>query len=293
MVEKQQDHIQQWVSELVDYKKQKIFGGRNPMDTKKNRILDLISLDGQVAIVTGAASGIGLATAKLLAEMGVTIGLIDINESDGIDATEQIKESGGNAKFFLCDVTSDSECKKTVEAIHKEFGKIDILFNNAGVIRRKNVLDLEEKDWDLIVDVNLKAIYLLSRYVIPIMIKGKGGSIINNGSGWGIKGGSNAVAYCAAKGGVVNMTRAMAIDHGKHGIRVNCVCPGDVDTPLLRGEAKQLGVDEETFMKEAAERPLNRVGDPQDIAYAVLYLASNLSSWVTGTTIIVDGGGLA
>ena len=109
----------------------------------------------------------------------------------------------------------------------------------------------------------------------------------------GIKGGSNAVAYCAAKGGVVNMTRAMAIDHGKHGIRVNCVCPGDVDTPLLRGEAKQLGVDEETFMKEAAERPLNRVGDPQDIAYAVLYLASNLSSWVTGTTIIVDGGGLA
>ncbi len=293
MVEKQQDHIQQWVSKLVDYKKQKIFGGRNPMDTKKKRILDLISLDGQVAIVTGAASGIGLATAKLLAEMGVTIGLIDINESDGIDATEQIKESGGNAKFFLCDVTSDSECKKTVEAIHKEFGKIDILFNNAGVIRRKNVLDLEEKDWDLIVDVNLKAIYLLSRHVIPIMIKGKGGSIINNGSGWGIKGGSNAVAYCAAKGGVVNMTRAMAIDHGKHGIRVNCVCPGDVDTPLLRGEAKQLGVDEETFMKEAAERPLNRVGDPQDIAYAVLYLASNLSSWVTGTTIIVDGGGLA
>lgn len=293
MVEKQQDHIQQWVSELVDYKKQKILGGRNPMDTKKNRILDLISLDGQVAIVTGAASGIGLATAKLLAEMGTTIGLIDINESDGIDATEQIKESGGNAKFFLCDVTSDSECKKTVEAIHKEFGKIDILFNNAGVIRRKNVLDLEEKDWDLIVDVNLKAIYLLSRHVIPIMIKGKGGSIINNGSGWGIKGGSNAVAYCAAKGGVVNMTRAMAIDHGKHGIRVNCVCPGDVDTPLLRGEAKQLGVDEETFMKEAAERPLNRVGDPQDIAYAVLYLASNLSSWVTGTTIIVDGGGLA
>ncbi len=293
MVEKQQDHIQQWVSELVDYKKQKILGGRNPMDTKKNRILDLISLDGQVAIVTGAASGIGLATAKLLAEMGVTIGLIDINESDGIDATEQIKESGGNAKFFLCDVTSDSECKKTVETIHKEFGKIDILFNNAGVIRRKNVLDLEEKDWDLIVDVNLKAIYLLSRHVIPIMIKGKGGSIINNGSGWGIKGGSNAVAYCAAKGGVVNMTRAMAIDHGKHGIRVNCVCPGDVDTPLLRGEAKQLGVDEETFMKEAAERPLNRVGDPQDIAYAVLYLASNLSSWVTGTTIIVDGGGLA
>ena len=125
------------------------------------------------------------------------------------------------------------------------------------------------------------------------MIKGNGGSIINTGSGWGIKGGPDAIAYCAAKGGVVNMTRAMAIDHGKHGIRVNCVCPGDIDTPLLRGEAKQLGVDEETFIKEAADRPLKRVGNPQDVANVVLFLASDMSSWVTGTSIVVDGGGLA
>jgi NAD(P)-dependent dehydrogenase (short-subunit alcohol dehydrogenase family) len=263
------------------------------MGMKNKQILNLISLDGKVVIVTGAASGIGFATAKLLAEVGAIIGLIDIDESKGIDATEKIKESGGRAKFFLCDVTSDSECKKTVEAIHKEFGKIDILFNNAGVIHRKSVLDLNEKEWDQSIDVNLKSIYLLSRHVIPIMMDRKGGSIINIGSGWGIKGGSNAVAYCAAKGGVVNMTRAMAIDHGKHGIRVNCICPGDVDTPLLRGEAEQLGIDEETFMKEAAERPLERVGSPQDIANAVLYLASDLSNWVTGTSIIVDGGGLA
>ncbi|MCG3222228.1 MAG: SDR family oxidoreductase, partial [Candidatus Heimdallarchaeota archaeon] len=235
----------------------------------------------------------GLATAKLLAEIGASVALIDINESDGKGVTEQIRDAGGKAKFFLCDVTSDSECKKTVDAIYEEFGKINILFNNAGVIRRKNVVDLEEKDWELIIDVNLKSIYLLSRHVIPIMIKGGGGSIINNGSGWGIKGGSNAVAYCAAKGGVVNMTRAMAIDHGKDRVRVNCVCPGDVDTPLLRGEAKQLGVDEEAFMNEAADRPLNRVGKPQDVARTVLYLASDLSSWVTGTSIIVDGGGLA
>ncbi|MCK4971680.1 MAG: SDR family oxidoreductase [Candidatus Heimdallarchaeota archaeon] len=263
------------------------------MNTKNNRIANLISLKEKVAIVTGAASGIGLATAKLLAEMGALVALIDINEKDGSSAAKQIKEVGGEAKFFLCNVASNAECKKTVESIYKEFGRIDILFNNAGVIRRKNVVELEEEDWDLVVDVNMKSIYLLSRYVIPIMIKGKGGSIINNGSGWGIKGGSNAVAYCAAKGGVVNMTRAMAIDHGKHGIRVNCICPGDVDTPLLREEAKQLGVDEDEFMKEAADRPLNRVGNPQDIANAVLFLASDLSSWVTGTSIIVDGGGLA
>ncbi|MHA1952401.1 MAG: SDR family NAD(P)-dependent oxidoreductase [Candidatus Heimdallarchaeaceae archaeon] len=263
------------------------------MESKHKQILDLISLNGKVAIITGAASGIGLATTKLLAEMGATVALIDINETEGSGVVEQIKEKEGNVEFYLCDVTSDSDCKKTVDAIYKKFGKIDILFNNAGVIRRKNIVDLEEKDWNLTIDVNLKSIYLLSRYVIPIMIKSGGGSIINNGSGWGIKGGSKAVSYCAAKGGVVNMTRAMAIDHGKDGIRVNCVCPGDVDTPLLRGEAKQLGVDEGIFMNEAADRPLSRVGKPQDIANAVLYLASDLSSWVTGTSIIVDGGGLA
>ena len=263
------------------------------MDSKNSRILDHISLDGKVAIVTGGSSGIGLASAELLAEVGATVVILDINEAEGIKAVEQIKKSGGKAKFLFCDVSSDSECKQTIHAIHKEFGRIDVLFNNAGVMRRKNVVNLEEKDWDLMINVNLKSVYLLSRYVIPIMIEGKGGSIINNGSGWGIKGGPNAVAYCAAKGGVVNMTRAMAIDFGKQGIRVNCVCPGDVDTPLLRGEAKQLGLDVEEFMKEAADRPLGRVGNVKDVAHAVLYLASDLSSWVTGTFLIVDGGGLA
>jgi len=254
---------------------------------------ELFSLEGKVAMITGAASGIGLATAKRLAEIGASIALVDINEPKGKEAAEEIKSLGKKAKFFRCDVTSGSDCKKTTEDVYQEFGRIDILFNNAGVTRRKNIVELSEEEWDLVLNVNLKSIYLLSRHVIPRMIEDGGGSIINTGSGWGLKGGPNAAAYCAAKGGTVNLTRAMAIDHGRQGIRVNCVCPGDTDTELLHDEAAQLGVDNAEFMKEAADRPLHRVGLPEDIANAVLYFASDMSGWVTGSVLVVDGGGLA
>ena len=254
---------------------------------------ELFSLEGKVAMITGAASGIGLATAKRLAEMGASVALVDINEAKGKEAAEEIKSLGKKARFFRCDVTSDSDCKKTTEDVYQEFGRIDILFNNAGVTRRKNIVELSEEEWDLVLNVNLKSVYLLSRHVIPRMIEDGGGSIINIGSGWGLEGGPNAAAYCAAKGGTVNLTRAMAIDHGRQGIRVNCVCPGDTDTELLHDEAAQLGEDDAEFMKDAADRPLHRVGLPEDIANAVLYFASDMSSWVTGSVLVVDGGGLA
>jgi NAD(P)-dependent dehydrogenase (short-subunit alcohol dehydrogenase family) len=263
------------------------------MTRKQDLFENLISLEGKVAVVTGAASGIGRATAGLLADAGADVALIDIDQPGGEAAAAQINDSGAKAKFFHCNVISDFDCKGTVEEICEEFNRIDILFNNAGVIQRKNIIELEESQWDLVVDVNLKAIFLLSRCVIPKMAEIGGGSIINTGSGWGLRGGPQAAAYCAAKGGAVNLTRAMAIDHSGQGIRVNCVCPGDIDTPLLRGEARQLGVNEEEFIKESAERPLNRVGTPEDVARAVLFLAGNMSGWVTGASIVVDGGGLA
>jgi NAD(P)-dependent dehydrogenase (short-subunit alcohol dehydrogenase family) len=263
------------------------------MTRKQDLFENLISLEGKVAVVTGAASGIGRATAGLLADAGADVALIDIDQPGGEAAAAQINDSGAKAKFFHCNVISDFDCKGTVEEIYEEFNRIDILFNNAGVIQRKNIIELEESQWDLVVDVNLKAIFLLSRCVIPKMAEIGGGSIINTGSGWGLRGGPQAAAYCAAKGGAVNLTRAMAIDHSGQGIRVNCVCPGDIDTPLLRGEARQLGVNEEEFIKESAERPLNRVGTPEDVARAVLFLAGNMSGWVTGASIVVDGGGLA
>jgi NAD(P)-dependent dehydrogenase (short-subunit alcohol dehydrogenase family) len=259
--------------------------------TKKNQ--EIISLEGKVAIITGGASGIGLASAKRLAEAGAAIALGDINESKGRTAVMEIQELGAEARLYVCDVTSDSDCRRTAEQIFGDFGRIDILFNNAGIIWRKSVTELTEEEWDAVLDVNLKAVFLFSRYVIPLMAKSGEGSIINTGSGWGLKGGANAAAYCAAKGGVVNLTRAMAIDHGKQGIRVNCICPGDTDTELLHEEAVQLGLPEWEFMKEAADRPLQRVGLPEDIANAVLYFASDLSSWVTGSILVVDGGGIA
>lgn len=262
------------------------------MDIHK-KTADLISLKGKVAIITGAASGIGLATAKRLSEAGAHTALLDINTSKGEAAEMEINKSGGRAIFLPCDVATNLDCKKTAEDVYREFGKIDILFNNAGVTRRKNTVDLIEEEWDLVLNVNLKAIYLLSHYVIPYMIRNGGGSIINTGSGWGLKGGPDAVAYCASMGGTVNLTRAMAIDHGKQGIRVNCVCPGDTDTQLLHDEAVQLGIKKNKFMREAADRPISRVGKPEDIANAVLYLASDMSSWVTGSIIVVDGGGIA
>ncbi len=257
------------------------------------RALELISLEGKIALVTGAASGIGRGIALKLAEFGAVVLLLDINEKKGLEAAAEIAARGGKARFIRCDVRSDADCRRAASEAVREFGRIDILCNNAGVAIRKNVVDLKEEEWDLALGVMVKGAYLLSRQVIPIMARGGGGSIINTGSGWSLKGGPKAASYCAAKGGILNLTRAMAIDHGKDRIRVNCVCPGDIDTPMLRGECLQLGEDMEAFMKEAAARPIARVGTPEDVANAVLFFASDLSKWVTGAHLVVDGGGTA
>ncbi len=256
-------------------------------------IMDQLSMKDKVIVITGASSGIGLATARLFSECGATVCMLDINDAAGEEAAGQIGEAGGNAKYYHCDVTQKTETGSVPDTIIQEFGRIDVLFNNAGIISRKSVLDLEENEWDMTINVHVKGVYLLSKTIIPYMIKMGGGSIINTGSGWGLKGGPNAVSYCAAKAGIVNMTRAMAIDHGRHNIRVNAVCPGDIDTPMLHDEAAQLGEDDSEYMKESANRPLRRVGQPIDVANTVLFLASDLSSWITGTSIVVDGGGLA
>jgi NAD(P)-dependent dehydrogenase (short-subunit alcohol dehydrogenase family) len=254
---------------------------------------EILSLDHKVAIVSGAASGIGRETARRLAEFGCAVALLDIDGTAGRRAEGEISASGGRALFARCDVRSDDDCRRAVGETVAAFGRLDILFNNAGLVVRRNTVECSEAEWDRAVDVMLKGTFLLSRHAIPHMVRAGGGSIINMGSGWALRGGRDAVSYCAAKGGILNMTRAMAIDHGPQGIRVNCVCPGDVDTPLLRSECAQLGLDEAEFMAEAARRPLARVGTPRDVADAVLFFASDLSKWVTGAFLAVDGGGTA
>jgi len=255
---------------------------------------DYIQLKDKVSVVTGAASGIGYATAELLAEVGSNVILLDIDKEKGNLAAQNLRDKGFNVNFLKCDVTNARDCQHVSEQINRKYGNVNVLFNNAGIIKRKTVVDLEENEWDAVLNVSLKGVYLLSKYIIPIMASHDGGSIINTGSGWGLKGGDKAAAYCAAKAGVVNLTKAMAIDHGPQNIRVNCICPGDTDTPLLRDEAKQLQVEESLFLKDSAiDRPLARLGTPRDIAKGVLFLASDLSNWMTGTELVIDGGGLA
>jgi len=259
----------------------------------EERAAQLLSLEGKVAMVTGSASGIGRGIAIRLAEMGALVAVLDIDDIKGRACAAEIEERGGAAVFLNCDVRSAAECRRAVEGVVAQQGKIEILCNCAGVAIRKDIVELTEDEWDFALNVTLKGIYLLSREVVPHMIRNGGGSIINIGSGWSLKGGPRAASYCAAKGGVVNLTRAMAIDHGKNNIRVNCVCPGDVETPMLLSECAQLGEDVQAFMREAANRPLGRVGTADDIANAVLFLASPMASWITGAALVVDGGGLA
>ncbi len=257
------------------------------------RAANFLSLEGKVAIVTGAASGIGRGIALRLAEMGARIAALDIDEANGAKASDEMIRQGGEAIFIPCDVRSAADCRRSVQTVIAKADKIDILCNCAGIAIRRDVIDLTEDEWDRSLDITLKGIYLLSHEVVPHMIRSGGGSIVNIGSGWSLKGGPQAAAYCAAKGGAVNLTRAMAIDHGKHNVRVNCVCPGDIDTPMLASECAQLGADKEAFLREAANRPLARMGTVDDVANAVLFLVSPMSSWITGAALVVDGGGLA
>jgi NAD(P)-dependent dehydrogenase (short-subunit alcohol dehydrogenase family) len=250
-------------------------------------------LEHKVALITGGTSGIGEATAVIFAKEGAKITITGRNEKRGYAVAERIVNDGGKAIFICSDVRKAEECRHAVDETLRVFDRLDILFNNAGVFYPHTILDCTEEEWDLQMDVNLKGTFLMSKAALPHMIEQLRGVIINNSSGWGIAGGDAAVAYCASKGGVVLLTKAMAIDHGRQGIRVNCLCPGDVDTPMLPEDARMRGLKWEDYLAGCANRPLGRIGTTDEIAKAALFLASDDSSFMTGAALVVDGGGLA
>ena len=248
----------------------------------------------KVAVVSGGASGIGEACSHLFAKAGAKVAILDIDIERGKEVAGEINNLGGSAIFLKCDVSKDQDCPQAIEQVRDHFGRLDILVTAAGVAVRASIIETSEADWDRTISVNLKSVYLLGKYAIPLMTQTGGGAVVNISSGWGLVGGKNAAAYCASKGGVVLLTKAMALDHGSQNIRVNCVCPGDIDTPMLRSEAAELGIDYAQFIEDSANsRPLGRIGDPMDIAQAVLFLASNASKYITGSVLVADGGGLA
>ena len=243
-------------------------------------------LKGKVAIVTGGGSGIGEAAALTFAKEGARVTVADVADSAGNNTVEQIRASGGEAIYVHTDVISASEIKGVVRATIDNYGRLDVLFNNAGIAMRLGVAELPEEDWDRCIAINLKGAYLGSKYAIPAMIANGGGSIINTASIYGIVGGLNRAAYVASKGGIVNLTRGMALDYANNNIRVNCICPGFTDTPLIKNF-----VETPTKYKALVDQhPMGRLAKPLDVAYGALYLASDESAFVTGIALPIDGG---
>ena len=239
----------------------------------------------RIAVVTGAASGIGAATARRLADDGAELWLVDRAE----EALGQLAVRL-SANWLAADVTEPGAAERVLERA----GGVDVLVTAAGGILRRTAEETSDADWDAALAVNLTATFRFCRAAIPAMRRRGGGAIVTVGSGWGLVAGPRAVAYAATKGAVVNLTRAIAIDHGPDGIRANCVCPGDTDTPLLHDELAQLGEEAAAGIAASGSgRPLGRVAAPEEIAAAIAWLASPDAGHVTGTTLVVDGGGLA
>lgn len=251
-------------------------------------------LRGKVAIITGGGSGIGRATAILFAKEGSRVVVADVDEQKGQETVNMIKRDGGDAILVRADVSKSADAKNLVEATLAEYGLLDIVFNNAGINPVGTVMDTSEEVWDRVIDTNLKGPFLVSKYAVPAMARAGGGVIINNASVNGFVALPNEAAYDASKGGVVMLTKAMAVDHGPQNIRVNCVCPGNVDTPLIQGYIAG-APDREEARKLVYEKNaiIRRLITPEEVAHVVVFLASNEASAITGAAYLVDGGSTA
>jgi NAD(P)-dependent dehydrogenase (short-subunit alcohol dehydrogenase family) len=245
-------------------------------------------LANKVAIITGAASGMGQAAAELFVQEGASVVVADIMSKEGEETARNIREAGGKAIFVKTNVANEDEVKHMVITAIDTFGRVDILYNNAGIMPTEDgsVTDITEATWDKIMDINLKSAFLCCKYTIPHMMQ-HGGSIINIASFVAFLGCTVPQdAYTVSKGGMLSLTKSLAVQYGRHKIRCNAICPGPIETPLLR----ILWTREEARNLRLNRIPLDRFGEPKDIVYMALYLASDESSWTTGAWLVVDGG---
>lgn len=249
-----------------------------------------MKLQGKTAVVTGAASGIGKAIAGELAANGAEVFLLDMNAEKGEATCTAIRAVGGQCAFRRLDVTDPAEVADVASVILGQAGHVDILVNNAGIWRPGTVVDLDMRTWDTVFNTNVKSIFLLSRSFAPAMIARKSGTIANVASVAGMVGAADAAAYAASKGAVINLTRSMALDFAPHNVRVNCVCPGMMDTEMGDTVVGHYRPAADAKASKAAWQPLERVGVSEDVAKAVLYMVSDDSLFMTGSSLVVDGG---
>jgi NAD(P)-dependent dehydrogenase (short-subunit alcohol dehydrogenase family) len=264
---------------------------RETLYSHREQDFAILELSDKVAIVTGAGSGMGRVISLLFAKEGAKVVTADIRNT-GEDTSRMIREAGGQSIFVMGDVSKSKDAEEIVRRCEAEYKRLDVLMNNAGVQFMGTVLETKEEDWDRILSINVKSMYLMSKYAIPLMEKSGGGVIINMGSDAGLIGNPKTAAYCASKGAVIALTRALALDHAPKGIRVNSICPGAINTPLHEQVMNEISQEErEAWEARVKVRyPLGRIGRPEEVANLALFLASERSSFVTGSAISIDGG---
>ena len=246
------------------------------------------SFAGKVAFVTGAANGIGRAAALAFAREGTRVVVADVSEQGNQETARMIEEAGGRALAVTCDVSRAEDVKAALDQAVETFGRLDFAFNNAGVEQPiMATAELTEEKWDRIVDINLRGVFLCMRHEIPLMLKQGGGAIVNTSSGAGVKGFAGQAAYCAAKFGIVGLTKATALDYAKANIRVNAVCPGIIDTPMMDRFSGGTPAGRDRVI---AQEPVGRMGKPEEIAAAVVWLCSDAAAFVVGHAMVIDGG---
>lgn len=246
-------------------------------------------LANKVAIVTGSGSGIGRATAQLFAKEGASVIVVDRDQISGDETVANIRAENGDATFCCADVSKSRDIQRAVDIALKRYGKLDILVNNAAVQIMAKLVDTSEEVWDQIHSVNLKGVFLGCKHAIPAMISSGGGAIVNMASILGFVGDPDLAAYCAAKGGVIALTKVAALTYGPDRIRVNCICPGDVETPLVQAYFEKDNNPAQLRNEVYSKYALRRIAAPDEIANAALFLASEDSSFITGSTMVVDG----